>query len=546
MHNAITICSHSVWKDTQQNPPILERDSCMEGVIIPKDESPIGSSSGLGIYSAQDLALCSSNEARALLPYESAIKLMVLPIAVVPTARGDRLHCAVAADSEEVRHALGFITDVQSVLTPVPKEIVEDAIVRAYLGSDQRIRADIERLSRGIAKVARPVRNDLPKPQGDAAKFLATLLEFSVARGASDLHLCPSTEGAFIRLRIDGELLTQDDQHYPRALHEQVVSRLKVLASLDIACKRLPQDGACTIQVGASTKCLRVSTLPTVDGESAVIRFLYARKLPQLSMLGLEPVTASIVRRAISKNHGVVLLSGPTGSGKTTTMYSIALEVQNRGRNVVSVEDPVEAPIPGMVQVQVHEQQGLDFPRAIRSILRHDPDVILIGEMRDPISARMALAAAVTGHLTISSLHMGSALQVLDRLRTFEISPRESSQAISLILNQRLIPRLCSRCKEPDPIGETQFKRVVYRHVGCASCNGTGFEGRVLVTEALDLQSRVVKDIYSRAQSAHEALETLPGGVCIPWTLSLEHQLGKGFISVAQVNAFIDEEMSGD
>jgi type II secretory ATPase GspE/PulE/Tfp pilus assembly ATPase PilB-like protein len=263
-------------------------------------------------------------------------------------------------------------------------------------------------------------------------------------------------------------------------------------------------------------------------------------------MLGLEPVTASTVKRAISKNHGVILLSGPTGSGKTTTMYSIALELQHRGRNVVSVEDPVEAPIPGMVQVQVHEHQGLDFPRAIRSILRHDPDVILIGEMRDAISARMALSAAVTGHLTISSLHMGSALQVLDRLRTFDLSPKESSQAVSLILNQRLVPRLCSRCKEADPVGEAQFKRSVYRHVGCSHCNGTGFEGRVLVTEALDLQARVVKDIYSRVESAHEALETLPQGAFIPWTLSLEYQLGKGLISVAQVNAFIDEEMSGE
>lgn len=518
----------------------------MDGVIIPKDESPIGSMSDLGVYSAQDLALCSSMEARALLPYESAIKLMALPIALVSTARGERLHCAVASDTEEVRRALGFITEVQPVLTPISSALLEDAIVRAYLGSDQRLRSDIERLSRGLAKATKLTRTELPKPQGDAAKFLTTLLEFSVARGASDLHLCPAADGAFIRLRIDGELLTQDEQHYPRPLHEQVVSRLKVLSSLDIACTRLPQDGACTIQVGSTTKCLRVSTLPTVDGESVVIRFLYARKLPQLSMLGLEPVTASVVRRAIAKNHGVVLLSGPTGSGKTTTMYSIALELQNRGRNVVSVEDPVEAPIPGMVQVQVREQQGLDFPRAIRSILRHDPDVILIGEMRDSVSARMALTAAVTGHLTISSLHMGSALQVLDRLRTFEISSRESSQAISLILNQRLIPRLCPRCKEADSQGEAQFKRVVYRPVGCPSCNGTGFEGRVLITEALDLQSRVAKDLYSRAQSAHEALETLPGGVCIPWTLSLEHQLCKGLISVAQVNAFIDEEMVGE
>ena len=495
------------------------------------------------LFTAQDLALCSSEEARALLPYESAVKLGVLPIAVVRSRGVTRMHCAVVDEGHEVKAALRFLTDVDSILTVVPQEVLEDALVRAYLGSDTRIRSDIERLSKQVARPARLSTNDLPKPEGDAAKFLTTIVEFCVARGASDLHLCPSPEGAFIRMRIDGELLSQDAQHYPRALHEQIVSRLKVLAGLDIACKRLPQDGACTIKVGATTRCIRLSTLPTVDGESVVVRFLYARKLPQFSLLGLEPAAASRVRSAISKSQGVVLLTGPTGSGKTTTMYSLALDLQARGRNVVSVEDPVEAPIPGMVQVQVHEQQGLDFPRAIRSVLRHDPDVILIGEMRDATSARMALSAAVTGHLTISSLHMGSALQVLERLRTFDISARESAQAVSLIINQRLIPRLCSRCKVVDTEAQARFKKTVYEHRGCSSCGDTGYSGRVLISEVLDLQSREVKDAYSRTQSIHEALSSLPSGAVIPWTIALEYHLLKGDISVAQVQEFVDEEI---
>lgn len=498
------------------------------------------------LFSAQDLALCSREDARSLLPYESALKLGALPIAVTVSEDTSRLHCAVSRDTPELRRALRFLTERELVLTTVPQEVLEGALGRAYLGSGARIVSDIKRLSLPHGRTDEVRKPEIPKPQGDAARFLANILEFSVARGASDLHLCPSPQGAFIRIRVDGALLSYDDQHYPRALHEQLVSRLKVLAGLDIACKKLPQDGACSLTIGASTRCIRLSTLPTVDAESVVVRFLYARKLPQFSLLGLEPVAMSLVRGAISKSQGVVLLSGPTGSGKTTTMYSLALELQNRGRNVVSVEDPVEAPMPGMVQVQVHEQQGLDFPRAIRSILRHDPDVILIGEMRDAVSARMALSAAVTGHLTVSSLHMGSALQALERLHSFEISGHESAQALSLIINQRLIPRLCYRCKVGDSDGQARFKKMIYAPTGCPGCSQTGYDGRVLLTEVLDLQSREVKDIFSRARSVHEALSTLPSGVFVPWTVSLEHHLSKGDISIAQVQEFVEQEMCRD
>lgn len=516
----------------------------MDSKIEQKDRFPLDFGHG-DIFSARDLALCSTEEARALLPYESAVRLAVLPIALTNTNNTSRIHCAVAHDGVQIAQAVRFLTDREPILTPVPREVVEAALVSAYLASGERVVSDIRRLSHARDAGARLSASDLPKPTGDAAKFLTTILEFSVARGASDLHLCPSPQGAFLRIRVDGELLTRDSEHYPRALHEQLVSRLKVLAGLDIACKQLPQDGACALAIGPSTRSIRLSTLPTVDGESVVVRFLYARKLPQLSLLGLEPVAMSLVKAAILKSQGVLLLTGPTGSGKTTTMYSLALELQNRGLNVVSVEDPVEAPIPGMIQVQVHERQGLDFPRAIRSVLRHDPDVILIGEMRDGVSARMALTAAVTGHLTISSLHMGSALQALERLRAFDISARESAQAISLVLNQRLIPKLCHRCRVVDTKAQDRFKKSVtlYAPVGCPACGESGYDGRVLVSEALDLQAREVKDIYSKTSSTYEALASLPNGVFVPWTVALEHHLSRGNISFSQVQSFVDEEM---
>jgi len=514
----------------------------MEPQTKSDDRSPLQLEGG-GLFSAHDLALCSSEEARALLPYESALRLLALPIVVERVKGGLRLHCAVADDDAEVGGALRFLTDAEPILTVAPREVLQDALVRAYIGSGERLAHDIKRLSRTSPSQTRAALSEVPKAEGDAAKFLSNLLDYSVARSASDLHLCPSPAGAFIRIRVDGELLSQEGQHYPRALHEQVVSRLKVLSGLDIACKRLPQDGACTIRVGLGMRSIRISTLPTVDGESVVVRFLYARKLPQLNLLGFEPVAMSRMRSALSRSNGVVLLTGPTGSGKTTTMYSVAIDLQHRGRNVVSVEDPVEAPIPGMVQVQVHEQQGLDFPRAIRSILRHDPDVILIGEMRDAVSARMALSAAVTGHLTISSLHMGSALQALERLRSFDLSAREAVEAVSLVINQRLTPRLCSKCKTVDLAGTERFKRTVYKPAGCSTCGDTGFKGRVLITETLDLLSPTVKDAYSRAHTIREALSLIPSSAFVPWTQALEFHLSRGDLSAQQVQEFVDQEM---
>jgi general secretion pathway protein E len=263
-------------------------------------------------------------------------------------------------------------------------------------------------------------------------------------------------------------------------------------------------------------------------------------------MLGIEPMTMGCIRHAIAKTHGVVLLTGPTGSGKTTTMYSLALELQNRGRNVVSVEDPVEIPIPGMVQVQVREQQGLEYPKAIRSVLRHDPDIILIGEIRDPASAQIAMSVGSTGHLTISSVHVGSALQVLERFRSFDIAPRDAAHAISLVLNQRLLPKLCDACKIIDETAQGRFSSVVYRETGCDVCQGSGFSGRVLLTEALDLQSYRVKEIFSRTVSINEALSELPSSAVIPWYRSLEHHLLKGHISPRQLDLFVDSEMAAD
>ena len=240
----------------------------------------------------------------------------------------------------------------------------------------------------------------------------------------------------------------------------------------------------------------------------------------------------------------MILLSGPTGSGKTTTLYSILNELARRGKNIVTVEDPVEVTLKNITQVQLSSEQGLDFSRAMRSVLRHDPDVLMLGEMRDPISASIALDAASTGHLTLSSLHVGSSLQAVNRLEVLGVPRSKIVPPLALVINQRLIQKLCRSCKELDTTSTRTSELGFYRAGGCRACGGTGYSGRVLVTEALDLQSARAKEAFYRTASIIEILESLPNGALSPWTICLEELLTRGEISLEQIERFISEELS--
>lgn len=521
-------------------------------------------------FTAHDVAMCSSDDARSFLTPRDAIALQALPLALVRSRSQLSLHIAVAEDSDIVRAKLRFLCGVDVVLTAVAAEILKEALPRAYYGSELRLRSYIGRISAarifaepGAVKHAMyqesvgglRVGGLAPEAKGDAAQFLTAILEFAAVRGASDLHLSPGESSVVIKMRIDGELCSLEGDPYAKSFHEQVISRLKVLAALDVTNRRLPQDGAFRFMVGQMTRSARVSTLPSVHGESAVIRLLDGQSVPEISNLGCEPTTLLVIRSALDRTEGLILLTGPTGSGKTTTMYSVVRELARRGHHVVTVEDPVENPLAGTVQVQVCTEQGLDYPRAIRSVLRHDPDVLLVGEMRDGVSASMALDAASTGHLTVSSLHVGSSLQAIARLEVLGVPRSRSIPAVAIVVNQRLLPRLCLTCREPDNQGAEdvasklgsiggQYRNVLYRAIGCSTCAGTGYLGRVLVTELLDIQSQRAKDACYRATTTAELLETLPAGACIPWSDSLQYHLARGDISLAQLERFVQAEMA--
>lgn len=330
--------------------------------------------------------------------------------------------------------------------------------------------------------------------EAPAVRLVQTTLERAADAGASDVHLEP-IEGAFrVRLRIDGTL--QEIGRYPIGLAPAVVSRLKILSRLDIAERRLPQDGRLTFSSSNGGAIdVRVSALPTVYGESIVLRLL--RPPSQhlgLAGLGLQAQALDQLRAALAAAHGMVLVTGPTGSGKTTTLYAALREIDAEARNVVTAEDPVEARIAGVNQVQVNEEIGFGFATALRAFLRQDPDVILVGEIRDSITAEIAVRAALTGHVVLSTLHANDAASTITRLIEMGVAPFLVAAALRLVVAQRLVRRCCTECAGG----------------GCTNCRMSGFRGRIGLFETLPLDEGM-RDCITRganlSQLRHEVAE---------------------------------------
>jgi type IV pilus assembly protein PilB len=350
---------------------------------------------------------------------------------------------------------------------------------------------------------------DIDMDQSPAVRLVAAFLADAVRAGASDVHVEPQIDGLRIRFRVDG--LLRDVMLVARTLHASVSSRLKILSGLDIAERRVPQDGRTRITVGESTVDVRVSTLPTIHGEKVVLRLLpTAGSVTGLDGLGLEPAQFAVVRTALERPQGLVLITGPTGSGKTNTLYSAIAEVLDPERNVVTLEDPVEIQLPGITQVQVNERTGMTFARGLRAVLRQDPDVVLVGEIRDLETAELAMRAALTGHLVLATLHTNAAASAPARLVDMGIAPFLVATALDLVVAQRLLRRPCPACTEPQlpdegtlaALGLTlsdlaDAKPVAGR--GCVSCAGSGYRGRTGVFELLSVTPAVRRALLAGA-----------------------------------------------
>ena len=356
------------------------------------------------------------------------------------------------------------------------------------------------------------------------AKLLKSLFEDAVQVGASDIHIEPDERVLRVRQRVDGVL--QEQEMKERRIAPALVLRLKLMGGLDISEKRVPQDGRFNVRVKKRSIDVRLSTMPVQYGESVVMRLLdQTGELLDLGILGMPQDTIERLRRNFHHPHGMVLVTGPTGSGKTTTLYSVLSELNNADKKIITAEDPVEYRLPRINQVQVQPRIGLDFARILRSALRQDPDVMLIGEMRDTETADVGLRAALTGHMVLSTLHTNDAVSTVDRLLDMEAQGYLLASTLRAILGQRLLRRICASCKEPyQPdaaerawlealVGEERAGHLHFQHGrGCAHCNRTGYHGRIGVYELLEL-TPAMRSCLRRADSAGfaEAAAKAPG-----------------------------------
>ncbi len=388
---------------------------------------------------------------------------------------------------------------VRTVVVAVDK--LSQAISQAYAhheGSAQQVVGDIEGefdISRMMQEV--PDIEDLLETADDAPiiRMINALLTQATRDGASDIHIEAFENTSLVRFRVDGTL--RDVVRPKRALHAALVSRIKIMAQLDIAEKRLPQDGRIGLRVGGRALDVRVSTLPTGHGERVVLRLL-EKDLARLDLtnLGMSDRTLVAFDRLAHQPHGIVLVTGPTGSGKSTTLYAAIRRLDSTTTNIMTVEDPIEYDIEGIGQTQVNPKIEMTFARALRSILRQDPDVVMIGEIRDLETAQIAVQASLTGHLVLATLHTNDASSAVTRLIDMGVEPFLLASSLLGVLAQRLIRKLCPNCKQPDPSGRG------FVPAGCAQCGQTGYQGRTGIYELLVLDNALRALVHRGAADA--------------------------------------------
>ncbi|HVM05246.1 MAG TPA: ATPase, T2SS/T4P/T4SS family [Acidimicrobiales bacterium] len=343
-------------------------------------------------------------------------------------------------------------------------------------------------------------------------KLVNMLISQAVADRASDIHIEPSEHDLRIRYRIDGVL--HEVMRPPKSIQSGVISRLKIMADINIAERRIPQDGRVNVNLGGKPVDLRVATLPTVYGEKVVLRILdKSTALLKLSDLGFLPSSMNHYEQSYRKPYGTILVTGPTGSGKSTTLYATLNILNEDTKNIITVEDPVEYRLPGVNQVQTNNKAGMTFAAALRSILRSDPDIVLVGEIRDRETATIAIEAALTGHLVLSTLHTNDAATTPTRLVEMGVEPFLVASALDCIVAQRLARRLCDKCKEPYQTTPADLSRLgwdledddapeqLFRPVGCAHCGRTGYRGRFAIHEVLTVTEDVERLIVDREHS---------------------------------------------
>ena len=414
----------------------------------------------------------------------------------------------------ETVNDLGVLLGAAVVTEVAAPGVIQAAINRAYEKQVPQAGDVIAEIDGDDPDGVRRLSADLLDSDDEAPiiRFVNSILTQASQRRASDIHLEPFEKDLVVRLRIDGVLY--DTLHPPRKAHAGIVSRIKVMASLDIAEKRLPQDGRFRVRIAGRDVDVRVSTLPTVFGERVVMRLLETTSgVLTLEQVGLDASLLPRIKALTDRPHGIFLVTGPTGSGKTTTLYAALSRLNNHDKNIITVEDPVEYQLDGVGQIQVNPKINLTFANGLRSILRQDPDIIMVGEIRDAETAEIAVQAALTGHLVFSTLHTNDAAGALTRLVEMGVAPFLANSAIIGILAQRLVRRLCPACREAYPVEQALLNELgleprvepgstFYRSVGCDALQGLGYRGRTGLFELLVLDETLRTMVLANQDAA--------------------------------------------
>ncbi len=487
-----------------------------------------------------------------LLPEKFIRDSRVIPL----REEGGSLHVAVVDPSD-----LGVLHQIQlhSGLTPVihvaPLVHVERVLNQIFGTRDlvSEIALEVPTEEDGLDADLEDEILDLDRPILDTQdtqviRMVNHILRQAIEQGTSDIHIEPRADDMAVRYRIDGVLQSRPSP--PKSMFLPLLSRLKVISKMDIAEKRLPQDGGCSVRFKGSQIDVRVSTVPTIYGQKMVLRILNKDALPlDLEALGFDAVQRASFAAAAKSPHGLIFVTGPTGSGKSTTLYATLSLLNEPGKNLVTVEDPVEYKLSGINQVQTQAHIGLTFASTLRSFLRQDPDVIMVGEVRDQETAEICLRAALTGHMVVSTLHTNSALGAVERLVDMGIEPFMLATTMRLVEAQRLVRRLCKECKEPElPDAETAEKynldpnKEIYRPRGCEACNNVGYKGRVGIFEVIQITPELAAGIQTRAPLPELYEAAVRGGMD---TLLL-NGLGKVREGLTSLEEIVKSTMEGE
>ena len=453
-------------------------------------------------------------EVISLISEKTALRLKLIPI----SKNNGELIIAMANPLDV--YAIDFVRDHTKIkkITSLmaPEEDILNAITNYYeLGEYDDI---IERLGAEVVFKDEEEEEDSKRLEAISKEApIIQLVNMLIVQGvkdrASDVHIEPDEKGLLVRFRIDGML--HDIRTLPNAIKSAIVSRIKILAKMDIAERRLPQDGRFQVKFGTREVDLRVSTIPTVLGEKVVLRLLDKSKgLIKLDQLGFIPEQLEEFKSIIYKSYGIILLTGPTGSGKTTTLYAALNEVNSKDKNIITVEDPVEYKLNRINQIQVKQKINLTFANTLRSILRQDPDIIMVGEIRDAETAQIAVQAALTGHLVLSTLHTNDAASAITRLIDMDVETFLISSSVIGVIAQRLVRVICENCKEEYEPGKDVIsglnikansnadgKVTLYRGTGCSMCKNTGYYGRTSIYELIVLDEEIRSLIISKASN---------------------------------------------